>query len=406
MIEIKEKSSCCGCNACGQICPKQCISMKRDEEGFLYPTVDSTTCINCGLCEKVCPILNQSDSKKPIVVYASKNKDENIRLKSSSGGIFTLLAERIISEGGVVFGAKFDQNWNVIHDYTETYDGINAFRGSKYVQSIIGNNYKLAKQFLDDDRKVLFSGTPCQIAGLKKYLRKEYGNLLTVEVVCHGVPSPMIWEDYLNYRIKQFADKQYINSPSNDSGLTITDIFFRDKTNGWNKYNFRIRYNIKDSITQHYYQKTEINPARLDLYMNGFLNNLYIRPSCYQCIAKQGKSNTDISIADYWNVQSVHKRFDDNKGCGLILLYTNKATEYYNNISCAVESIKSQYDKAIMYNHAIIGSATAPALRDEFWTLYKISGIDAISTICNRIKKPLYRRAVSKIRSLLVSKLK
>ena len=212
MIDIKEKNNCCGCSACVQICPKQCISMAADNEGFLYPQVNSAICIDCGLCEKVCPVINQSAPREPLVVYAAKNNNEDIRLKSSSGGIFTLLAEKVIEEGGVVFGAKFDADWNVVHDYTETIEGLAAFRGSKYVQSIIGDNFKTAKQFLNNGRKVLFSGTPCQIAGLKKYLRKEYDNLLTVDVVCHGVPSPMVWRDYLDYkRAKRAAGKNTVS---------------------------------------------------------------------------------------------------------------------------------------------------------------------------------------------------
>ncbi len=205
MIEIKEKYNCCGCSACVQICPKQCISLSADNEGFLYPQVDTAVCINCGLCEKVCPVINQNEPRMPLEVYAAKNTDEEIRLKSSSGGIFTLLAEHIISEGGVVFGARFNENWEVVHDYTETVEGLESFRGSKYVQSIIGENFKKAKFFLDEGRNVLFSGTPCQVAGLKKFLRKEYENLLTVEVVCHGVPSPMVWHDYLDYRRAKHA---------------------------------------------------------------------------------------------------------------------------------------------------------------------------------------------------------
>lgn len=401
MIEIKEKSSCCGCNACGQICPKQCISMKRDEEGFLYPLVDTSLCIDCGLCEKVCPILNQSDSKKPIVVYASKNKDEDIRLKSSSGGIFTLLAERIISEGGVVFGAKFDQNWNVIHDYTETVDGINAFRGSKYVQSVIGNNYKLAKQFLDDDRKVLFSGTPCQIAGLKKYLRKEYENLLTVEVVCHGVPSPMIWEDYINYKCTKFR----LDNNTDDS--IITDISFRDKTHGWKKFSFKISItNITNDKNIDATAKSEITPFNEDTFIKGFLKNLYLRPSCYNCAARQGKSGADISIADYWNIQSVHNGFDDDKGCGLILVNSAKGANYYNNLYHLTDSVESYYNKAVLYNHCIIGSVPKPPLRSEFWTLYQTRGLDAINDICNRIRRPLIDRIISRIKRIIESKFK
>ena len=240
MVNIKEKKECCGCNACVQICPKQCITMFPDIEGFLYPQVDFNICIDCGLCIKVCPVINQDEPRLPLAVYAAKNKNEEIRLKSSSGGIFTLLAEKIIKEGGVVFGARFDENWEVIHAYTETIEGLEYFRGSKYVQSVIGDNLKKAKQFLEEGRKVLFSGTPCQIAGFKKYLRKKYENLLTVEVVCHGVPSPKVWRDYIEYkRAKRGTGKNSVSSSLNELPV-VTGICFRYKSNGWKKFGYKI----------------------------------------------------------------------------------------------------------------------------------------------------------------------
>jgi coenzyme F420-reducing hydrogenase beta subunit len=182
--------------------------MREDREGFLYPEVDSERCCNCGLCSEVCPVINRREAGKPLYVYAAKSRDEEIRRQSSSGGIFTLLAEKILDENGVVFGARFNENWEVIHDYVETKDELVFFRGSKYVQSRIGESYLQAQQFLEKGRKVLFSGTPCQISGLKFFLGKEYDNLLTVDIVCHGVPSPLVWRMYLN---------QLIDSQSNTS---------------------------------------------------------------------------------------------------------------------------------------------------------------------------------------------
>lgn len=193
MIHITDKSKCCGCNACVQRCPKQCIAMREDEEGFLYPKVDVAVCIDCGLCEKVCPVINQNVPKEPLQVFAAKNKNEDQRLRSSSGGVFILLAENIIKQGGVVFGARFDKNWEVEHGYAETLEELEPLMRSKYVQSRIGNTYKEAEMFLKQGRKVLFVGTSCQIAGLHKFLRKEYENLLTVDFICHGVPSPGVW---------------------------------------------------------------------------------------------------------------------------------------------------------------------------------------------------------------------
>ena len=227
MIEITDKSQCCGCTACASVCPKMCIAMKEDEEGFLYPEADASLCIGCGLCEKVCPVLHQGDARKPLAVYAAKNRDENVRMASSSGGIFSLLAERVIDDGGVVFGARFDDNWEVIHDFAETKEKLVAFRGSKYVQSCMESCFVQAKRFLDGGRKVLFTGTSCQIAGLKNYLRKDYENLLAVDVVCHGVPSPEAWRKYVKEISASQGGENSKQLCGKHSKMEIKDINFR-----------------------------------------------------------------------------------------------------------------------------------------------------------------------------------
>lgn len=208
MIYIKDKKDCCGCSACVQRCPKQCISLHEDAEGFLYPNVDENICIGCGLCEKVCPVVNQSDEHEPLAVYAAMNPDESIRMQSSSGGVFTLLAEKVLAEGGVLFGACFNERWEVVHDFVETKEELARFRGSKYVQSKVGDTFRLAEDFLKQGRTVLYSGTPCQIAGLKLFLRKSYDNLLAVDFICHGVPSPGVFRTYLQNEINRCAARQ------------------------------------------------------------------------------------------------------------------------------------------------------------------------------------------------------
>ena len=241
MIHITDKSKCCGCNACVQICPKQCIQIQEDGEGFLYPLVDVDMCVDCKLCEKVCPIITPNEPQKPVKVYAAKHKDDEIRLKSSSGGIFTLLAEQIIDEGGVVFGARFDEYWEVMHDYTETKEGLAVFRGSKYVQSRIGNTFQQAENFLKQGRKVMFTGTPCQIAGLRRFLRKEYENLLAVDFVCHGVPSPKVWRMYLDETLaRQGIGKNTVLSHAMLRQKFIRSVEFRSKSTGWKKYSFAL----------------------------------------------------------------------------------------------------------------------------------------------------------------------
>ena len=173
MIDIKRAEDCCGCGACAQVCPKSCISMIADNEGFLYPHVNMSDCVQCGLCEKTCNILHPREERAPLKVLAAINRDEKIRMQSSSGGIFHILAENVINKGGIVFGARFDENWQVVFDYADTIDGVEPFMGSKYVQATIGDSYKTAKKFLEEGRHVMFTGTPCQIAGLHQYLRKS-----------------------------------------------------------------------------------------------------------------------------------------------------------------------------------------------------------------------------------------
>jgi coenzyme F420-reducing hydrogenase beta subunit len=248
MITLQRKADCCGCNACTQGCHLECISMQEDNEGFLYPKVDVEQCVDCGLCEKICPIINQTEARKPLHVYAAKNRNEEIRKQSSSGGIFTLLAEKIIEDGGVVFGARFDEKWEVMHDYTETKEGLAAFRGSKYLQSRTGNTFQQAKEFLKAGRKVLFSGTPCQIAGLKLFLRKEYDNLITIDFVCHGVPSPKVWRMYFLY----LTDNQKYTTNYKGGYFAhtkaITEINFRDKTYGWKKFSLTVQIAMNPEI--------------------------------------------------------------------------------------------------------------------------------------------------------------
>lgn len=323
MIRIIDKQDCCGCHACASVCARHSITMQEDNEGFLYPKVDTSTCTDCGLCEKVCPVINQSEPHKPLKVYAAKNNNEEIRLQSSSGGIFTLLAEKVIDEGGVVFGAKFDKDWNVIHSCADTKDGIAAFRGSKYVQSTIGNTYTEAREFLKQGRKVLFSGTPCQIAGLKKFLRKEYDNLLTVDVVCHGVPSPKVWSMYLS----EICSKVQKASHTAKKNITskndiIQTINFRYKNPSWNNYSICITY--KQGIPQYCMN------ANKDPYMQAFLKDITLRPSCYSCYAKGGTSHSDIKICDFWGVEKVMPECDVEKGVCGIIIYTKKGIETFS----------------------------------------------------------------------------
>lgn len=312
MIQITDKKNCCGCYACVQACPKQCISFEEDQEGFHYPLVNKDLCIECGLCEKVCPCLNQTSPKSPLKLYAAINPNEEVRLSSSSGGIFSMIAETIINAGGVVFGARFDDNWEVKHDYTDTIEGIKAFCGSKYVQSRIGGAYNQTLSFLKSGRKVLFSGTSCQISGLRHFLRQNYENLFTVDVICHGSPSPLVWRNYLDEVVDGFNN-------------AVHNVEYRNKA--WKQYKFSVQYDGLSNVVS-------LSSRHQDnAYMHAFLQNIILRPSCYNCPAKQGKSLSDITLADFWGIQNVAPEMNDDKGVSLIIINTEKGKEFYHSLS-------------------------------------------------------------------------
>lgn len=337
MIQVTDKSQCCGCTACMNVCPKQCISMQEDREGFLYPVVDSSLCIDCNLCQKVCPMLHTKEAREPLNVYAAKNKNEQVRLASSSGGIFTLLAEAVIDKGELVFGARFNADWEVVHDYTETKDGLAVFRGSKYVQSRMGNCYHNVRSFLQQGRRVMFTGTPCQIAGLKNYLRQDDDNLLTVDVVCHGVPSPKVWRMYLD-EITRKGGKNTVLSHPIMLNREIHSIDFRSKSSGWKKYSFALTL----SEAQADGKKNTVLLSSVFMenpFMRAFLSNLSLRPSCYACPVKAGKSGSDITIADFWGIEEVLPELDDDKGVSLVLSYTEKGQLVLDNLSCECTAV-------------------------------------------------------------------
>ena len=375
MIEIINKEDCCGCGACVQRCPKHCISMCEDSEGFYYPNVDKNLCIDCGLCEKVCPVIHKSSSREPLRVYAGKNPNERVRLQSSSGGIFTLLAEYFIRENGVVFGARFDNEWGVVHDYTETIDGIVAFRSSKYVQSKINSCYSQAEIFLKKGKRVLFTGTPCQIAGLKKFLRKDYDNLLAVEIFCHGVPSQKVWKVYL----KDLSNKQL-------DGSVPSAISFRDKTTGWRSYSFSIDYGSK-----HFIQASSKN-----LYMKGFLSHLYLRPSCHKCPAKQLSSDSDLSIGDYWGINKLKPGWDDGKGTSAILVNTEKGVEVLSHID--LDCCEMSYKSVCLYNPALVDSADCNVQkRTQFFSSGEEHYMEEINQLTKESFVERFKKLISRV---------
>lgn len=398
MIKIQNKQDCCGCMACVQRCPKHCISMKEDEEGFLYPVFDENICIDCGLCEKVCPRLNHSKPISPIEVLAVKNCNEAERMASSSGGVFIALAKEVLSQGGIVFGAIFDENWEVKHTYAETLEDVKPMMGSKYLQSRIGNCYQEAEKFLKEGRQVLFTGTHCQITGLHRFLRKTYPNLLSVDILCHGVPSPGVWRKYLaeiSHKITHTENYKKGIGTSFTPQPIISDIEFRDKElKGWKQYSIVIKG--KSSIANDKSSILYADTHNMNVYMRGFLADIYLRPSCYNCKCKNGVSHSDLTIADFWGINCLMPDFDDDKGTGLVLINTEKGKNIFDCLN--MESRKSNLSDVKPLNGGFNDQAFKHPKRNVFFESF-----DRGDSIKNAVEKilyvPIHKRIWTKIKN-------
>lgn len=345
MIEINNKKDCMGCHACSNVCPQSCVSMEDDIEGFWYPKVDHDKCKKCGLCIKVCPIINKITLINEPCAYACINKEEVVRLESSSGGIFTIIAEYIIEKGGVVFGAGFDKRFAVKHSFIETKEEIYKFRGSKYVQSKIADTYKQVKYFLNQGKEVLFTGTTCQISGLKSYLAKSYYNLFCIDIVCHGVPSPKVWQKYIVYQEKLV-------------GSSTKRITFRMKNEGWKRYSLSFLFNNNKEYREKHYK---------DLYMKAFSKNICLRPSCYDCKFKTLHRQSDMTLADFWGIQNVLPEMDDDKGTSLIFVNSDSGQSMLEKIKDKILYKEVDIKRAVTYNQAAIKSVGYNSKRDEFF---------------------------------------
>lgn len=375
MIKISRKEDCCGCGACMQRCPKHCITMREDNEGFLYPIADKAACTNCGLCERVCPVINQGNTQKPIKTYAAINHNEDVRLASSSGGVFTFLAEKTINNGGVVFGAAFNEDWSVEHTCVERIEELEKLRGSKYVQSNTKNSFIEAERFLKEGREVLYSGTPCQIAALKLFLRKEYHNLTTVDVVCHGAPSPAVWEQYLQETIDKIWNKKGWAVPGTHIEKDyIRSIAFRNKSQGWKNYSFAIQLkHLNQSEGKTFLFQETLHQNK---FMECFLNDLCLRPSCYQCPARGGKSGSDVTLADLWGAGKICPELDDDKGLSLVLMRNEKID------LTSLNKWEIPYNDALAHNHSIEEDVSKPAKRNKFFKKMAEKGMYKATAEC------------------------
>lgn len=340
------RADCCGCYACYNSCPFDAITMEEDVEGFRYPRVDADRCRNCGKCERNCPVLNpivkKQDQTPP--TYAAINKDEAIRKDSSSGGMFQLFAEQILKEGGIVFGAGFDADWEVCHQSVETVADLERLRVSKYLQSRVETSFQQVVEHLRAGRKVLFAGTPCQCAALRRFVGKNDENLILVDFICHGVPSPKIWRKYLALR----ANKKEIRR-----------ISFRNKNLSWERYLLAISYGNANK-----YLAADLTT---DLYLQGFLQNLYLRPSCHNCHFCKKNRPSDITLADFWGVQEESPSMYDGKGTSLIFIQSTKGRNLFNQIKDHAKIMEQDFERAILHNPSMITSSTPSPKRTAFF---------------------------------------
>lgn len=343
-IEIKDKELCSGCTACKSVCPKGAIEMIRDEEGFLYPKVNKDKCINCGLCKKTCPILNKKIKEKfEQIGYIFQYNNDKIRNQSTSGGAFTAIADYVIDNNGIVYGVGFDNDLKVCHQAAKTKKELENFRNSKYVQSNPKDTFREVKEQLKKGTLICYSGTACQIEGLLSYLGKDYDNLITVDVICRAVPSPLLWEKYLEYRAESTKVKK---------------AYFREKTYGYKYSNLSI-YDEKGII---YKSGVESDP-----YLRAFFSNIACRPSCYCCSFKEQQHKADFTIWDCFEVEKFDKEFDDDKGTTRILINSQKGFDIFNTIKNKHKYKKIPIEKLVSNVHQINNSIKYNSKRNEFF---------------------------------------
>lgn len=344
--------ACCGCGACSAACPKGCISMERNGLGFSFSIVDSEACIACGACERACPAIGERSVDQLQLVSWAKSDSSELLDRSSSGGMFGLLARNVLSEGGVVCGAAFDEGCRVVHHVLVGNEaGLDALMRSKYVQSSIGKEvYRGVRNAIRSGRRVLFAGTACQVAGMRGYLGKlgESDLFLSVDVICHGVPSPELWSRWIDYRGEAF-------------GSDVCDVNMRSKTTGWLSYSAMYKHIAEKDNTG----GIESQVYGEDWYMKAFLSNASLRSSCLACPAKRS-SGSDITLGDFWGFQNIHPEVDCSKGVSAVLCNTEKGERAFKAISMLTMNGPTTLDEVIVGNPSLIYSVCPHPKRDEF----------------------------------------
>lgn len=383
-MDLCKHELCTGCNACASICPKHCIQMIADAEGFLRPVMDETKCVECGACQKVCPILNPNKVDSDTIAYAAMHRSDDIRLSSTSGGVFSALCNWTFSHGGAVFGAAYADGFSVKHRVARTMEEASLLRTAKYAQSEIVDSFQQAKRLLNDGQYVLFSGTPCQIGGLKSFLGADYERLVLVDVICHGVPSPKVWARYIDYR-----------SQTDAAGAAPTAINMRSKETGWPGYSIRFDY----SNGQHYLARSGEDP-----FLRCFVGDLCLRPSCYNCQFKGIYRISDFTLGDYWGVWSQLPEFNDGKGTSLVLLHSERAKTIWQQISEDMQVQAVSVPDCLNDNSSALWSSQRPAKRSEFMSRYCDEDFYELTNhllpLAKQVQVPIFRRVIKRLKRL------
>lgn len=370
MVELfKHKTNCCGCAACVSICPTNAISMEPDCDGFMYPIVSDDLCIDCTLCQKVCAFQNKTIlNKKPLATYAAINKNKETLKASSSGGAFAAIATLVFKKGGLVFGCAWNSNMETEHIGIDNPADIKKLQGSKYVQSNVGTTYIETRQYLRDERWVLFTGTPCQIAGLKSYLGKDYEKLITVDLICHGVPSAIFFKGYINWL-------------ENKNRGTLIGFNFRDKSRyGWG-HNAKATWQRSDGV-----QRDTIIPE-WHYFHQYFMHSHIQRESCYECKFACSDRQGDFTIGDYWGIKKVHPEIDSSSGVSVLLVNSNKGMGLIEEIGESMELLESWYEKAAKENGTLIRPSTRSSKRDEILKIFREKGAQSVANKYERENK-------------------
>lgn len=386
-----EKKVCTGCMVCADVCPQRCITVIKDKEGFSYPTIISKSCVHCGLCDKVCPVKMENDSlKDKSKFFAVKNLDKEIQINSSSGGVFSALAEYILSENGLVVGGGWKEN-TVVPVEIKGLGNLSVLRGSKYVQSNNIGIYRDIKKKLKQGERILFSGMPCQANALASYVGDSLrSNLYLIELVCHGVPSPAIWEKYIQLLCNKLNKKE--------NNIQEMKFKYKDEVKFfWNHPGFRILWSDGSEYVE-YSNKT--------WYENGYLGNLYVRPACHNCHFKNLKTNADITIGDFWGCKQFYPDFYDANGVSVVAINSLKGQELFERVQNKLSVISISLEEATKYNQRFVVSSKVSKKRKRFWKEYdrlsntKCFDYEQMETLVNDcLKIPLHAKFLHVVRS-------